>query len=169
VAVIDPAAGKLLGTIPLGGAIPASLGATYTGEALVHGMGYHDGTLAAVAVGSNAVVFIDTATNKVKARTYVGRAPHEAFWTPDGREVWVSVRGQDFIQVLDGKTYQPVAKITVKTPSGRREGGQGASSPCSWQAARGRRRAARRGLHSQQRPALSLPVPKTPRSPRPPG
>ncbi|KAI8467565.1 MAG: 40-residue YVTN family beta-propeller repeat protein [Monoraphidium minutum] len=120
VSVIDPAAGKLLGVIPLGDPLPAALGATYVKEALVHGLGYapNGKTLAAVCVSSNAVVFIDTATNTVKARTYVGRAPHEAFWTPDGREVWVSVRGLDYIQVLDGKTYKPTSRITVPKAPG---------------------------------------------------
>src|SRR3546814_2221712 len=52
-------------------------------------------TLAVVSIGSNSVSFIDTATNAVKHITYVGRSPHEAFFTPDGNEVWVTVRGED--------------------------------------------------------------------------
>jgi DNA-binding beta-propeller fold protein YncE len=63
-------------------------------------------TLAVVAIGSNAVTFIDTATDSVKHVTYVRRSPHEAFFTPDGKEVWVSVRGEDYVAVLDGGTYQ---------------------------------------------------------------
>ena len=50
------------------------------------------------------MTFIDTATNAVKHVTYVGRSPHEAFFTPDGSEVWVTVRGEDYVSVLDGKT-----------------------------------------------------------------
>ena len=46
--------------------------------------------------------FIDTATNAVKHVTYVGRSPHEAFFTPDGKEVWVTVRGENYVAVLDG-------------------------------------------------------------------
>ena len=38
------------------------------------------------------MTFIDTATNAVKHITYVGRSPHEAFFTPDGKEVWVTVK-----------------------------------------------------------------------------
>jgi YVTN family beta-propeller protein len=34
-------------------------------------------TIAVVAIGSNAVNFIDTATNHQKHTTYVGRSPHE--------------------------------------------------------------------------------------------
>jgi hypothetical protein len=37
-----------------------------------------------IAEESNASTFIDTATNAVKHITYVGRASHEAFFTPDG-------------------------------------------------------------------------------------
>src|ERR1700759_4881253 len=73
-------------------------------------------TLAVVAIGSNSVAFIDTATNEIKHTTYVGRSPHEAFFTPDGSEVWVTVRGEDYVLVLDGKTFEE--KTRIKTPSG---------------------------------------------------
>jgi YVTN family beta-propeller protein len=57
-------------------------------------------TIAVVAIGSNAVIFIDTATNSVKHVTYVGRSPHEAFFTMDGKEVWVVVRGEVFCNTI---------------------------------------------------------------------
>jgi YVTN family beta-propeller protein len=62
------------------------------------------------------VTFIDTATNSVKHVTYVGRSPHEAFFTPDGREVWVTVRGENYVSVIDGKTFRE--KTRIMTPSG---------------------------------------------------
>jgi YVTN family beta-propeller protein len=62
------------------------------------------------------VTFIDTATNTVKHVTYVGRSPHEAFFTPDGTEVWVTVRGESYVSVLDGTTYEEKTRIT--TPNG---------------------------------------------------
>ena len=61
---------------------------------------------------------IDTATNKVKHTTYLGRSPHEAFFTPDGKELWVSVRGEDYLAVLDGRTYQETGRIAVPTGPG---------------------------------------------------
>ena len=59
----------------------------------VHVLGFSPDrqTLAVVWIGSNSVTFIDTAMNAVKHTTYVGRAPHEAFFTPDGKEVRVTV------------------------------------------------------------------------------
>jgi YVTN family beta-propeller protein len=75
-------------------------------------------TLVVVSVGSNSVAFIDTATNRVKHIAYVGRAPHEAFFTPDGKEVWITVRGEDFVQVLDGETYQPTLRMQVPNGPG---------------------------------------------------
>lgn len=120
VSVVDPAAGKLLGTIKLGSNLGSGmLTAVYTGQLLVHGMGLSPDhtTVATVCVGSNAVVFIDTATNKVKHTAYVGRAPHEAMWNPEGTEVWVSVRGSDYIQILNGKNYTPTAQVKVGNPS----------------------------------------------------
>ena len=50
-------------------------------------------TLDVVSIGSNSVTFIDTATNAVKHITYIGRSPHEAFFTQDGKEVWVTEMG----------------------------------------------------------------------------
>src|SRR5207245_2928480 len=92
VSVIDPAANKLLGVIRLGEPQPANLSPLYRGQVLVHGLGFSPDhrTLAVVSIGSNSVTFIDTATNVVKHVTYVGRSPHEAFFTPDGKEVWVT-------------------------------------------------------------------------------
>src|ERR1700760_3726709 len=108
VSVTDPVDNKLLGTIRLGDPLPANLSPLYRGQLLVHGMGFSPDhrTIAVVAIGSNAVIFIDTATNSVKHVTYVGRSPHEAFYTMDGKEVWVVVRGENYVSVLDGTTYQ---------------------------------------------------------------
>ncbi|KAA2236581.1 YncE family protein [Salinarimonas soli] len=120
VSVIDPSSNSLLGVIRLGDPQPANLSPLYRGQVLVHGLGFSPDrtTLAVVSIASNAVSFIDTATNRVKHTTYVGRSPHEAFFTPDGREVWVSVRGEDYIAVLDGATYRETARIPVPNGPG---------------------------------------------------
>src|SRR5277367_3913305 len=91
VSVTDPADNALVGAIHLGDPLPASFSPLYRGQLLVHGMGFSPDhrTIAVVAIGSNAVNFIDTATNAVKHVTYVGRSPHEPFFTMDGKEVWV--------------------------------------------------------------------------------
>jgi YVTN family beta-propeller protein len=129
VSVVDPSRNVLLGVIRLGMPSSANLSPLYTGQLLVHGMGFSPDhrTLDVVSVGSNSVTFIDTATNAVKHVAYVGRAPHEAFFTPDGREVWVTVRGEDYVQVLDGRTYRETMRIpvpygpgmTIFSPDGR--------------------------------------------------
>ncbi|RST26405.1 hypothetical protein HMF7854_15230 [Sphingomonas ginkgonis] len=118
VSVTDPADNRLLGVIKLGDPQPMNFSPLYKGQVLVHGLGFSpDGkTLAVVSIGSNAVSWIDTATNTVKHSTYVGRSPHEAFFTPDGKEVWVTVRGEDYIAVLDPTTYKETGRI--KTPGG---------------------------------------------------
>src|ERR1700726_2715902 len=120
VSVTDPAGNTLVGVIHLGDPLPANLSPLYKGQLLVHGLGYSPDhhTIAAVAIGSNAVNFIDTATNSVKHVTYVGRSPHEAFFTPDGREVWVSVRGENYVSVLDGTTYQEKTRIATNNGPG---------------------------------------------------
>src|SRR5712672_2969085 len=120
VSVTDPVDNKLLGAIHLGEPLPANLSPLYKGQLLVHGMGFSPDhrTIAVVAIGSNAVNFIDTATNSVKHVTYVGRSPHEAFYTMDGNEVWVAVRGENYVSVLDGTTYEEKARITVPNGPG---------------------------------------------------
>src|SRR5512138_3640297 len=115
VSVTDPVDNKLLGVIRLGDPQPGNFSPLYKGQVLVHGMGYSPDykTLAVVSIGSNSVTFIDTATNAVKHVTYVGRSPHEAFFTPDGSEIWVTVRGENYISVIDGTTYQEKTRIIV--------------------------------------------------------
>lgn len=120
VSVINPASNKLLGVIRLGDPTPGNLSPLYRGQLLVHGMGFSPDhrTLLAISIGSNSVSFIDTATNAVKHVTYVGRSSHEAFFTPDGKEVWVSVRGENYIAVLDGQTYREKSRIEVPNGPG---------------------------------------------------
>jgi len=118
VSVTDPVDNKLVGVIRLGDPQPGNFTPLYKGQVLVHGMGFSfdHKTLAVVSIGSNSVTFIDTATNAIKHTTYLGRSPHEAFFTPDGNEVWVTVRGEDYIAVLDGKTFEE--KSRIKVPAG---------------------------------------------------
>src|SRR6202011_926983 len=120
VSVTDPADNTLLGVIRLGQPQPANFSPLYYGQVLVHGMGFSPDhrTIVVVAIGSNAVIFIDTATNSVKHITYVGRSPHEPFYTMDGSEVWVVVRGENYVSVLDGTTYEEKTRITVPNGPG---------------------------------------------------
>jgi YVTN family beta-propeller protein len=118
VSVTDPVDNRLLGVIRLGDPQPGNLSPLYRGQLLVHGIGFSPDhkTIAVVSIGSNSVTFIDTATNATKHITYLGRAPHEAFFTPDGNEVWVTVRGEDYVAVLDGRSFGE--KMRIKVPDG---------------------------------------------------
>jgi YVTN family beta-propeller protein len=113
ISVFNPASNTLLGQIKLGNARPDVLSPLYRGEINVHGLGYSPDhkTLIAISNGSNSVTFIDTATNKVKGKTYVGRSPHEGFFSADGKEVWVVVRGEDYISVIDPVTFKETRRI----------------------------------------------------------
>src|SRR6267142_2274136 len=113
VSVIDPSSNKLLGVIRLGDPVPGALSPLYIGQLLVHGLGFSPDhrTLVAVSIGSNSVTFIDTATNKVKGVVYIGRSPHEAFFTPNGKEVWAVVRGEDYVSVIDPITMKETRRI----------------------------------------------------------
>ena len=118
ISVIDPSTNKSLGVIRLGDTQPTNLSPLYRRQLLVHGMGFSpdNRTLVVISVGSNSATFIDTATNAVKHVTYVGRSPHEAFFTPDGKEVWITVRSLDYVAVLDGNTF--LEKTRIQLPNG---------------------------------------------------
>lgn len=120
VSVINPATNTLLGQIRLGNMRPDVLSPLYKGEINVHGLGFSPDhkTLIAISTGSNSVTFIDTATNKVKGTTYIGRSPHEGFFTVDGKEAWVVVRGENYISVIDPKTYKETGRIETTNGPG---------------------------------------------------
>jgi len=120
VSVIDPSANKLLGVIRLGDPVPGALSPLYKGQLLVHGLGYSPDskTIAVVSIASNSVTLIDTATNKVKGVVYVGRSPHEAFFTPNGRELWVTVRGEDYVSVIDPMKMREIRRIHLANGPG---------------------------------------------------
>lgn len=115
VSVIDPSQNKLLGEIKLGKPYPNVLSPLYKGQALVHGLRYskEKKLLAVVAIGSNSVTFISTENNKVLKTVYVGRSPHEPTFTPDSKQVWVSVRGEAYISVIDVDKMVEVRQVPV--------------------------------------------------------
>jgi len=115
VSVVDPSQNKLLGEIKLGIPYPNVLTPLYKGQTLVHGLRYssHKKLLAAVSIGSNAVTFISTENNKVLKTVYVGRSPHEPTFTPDSKYVWVSVRGEGYISVIDVDKMEEVRRVPV--------------------------------------------------------
>lgn len=120
VSVIDPSANKLLGVIRLGEPVPGALSALYRGQLLVHGLGFSPDakTLAVVSVASNSVTLIDTSTNQIKGVIYVGRSPHEAFFTPNGKEIWVTVRGENYVSVIDPVQMKEVRRIEMASGPG---------------------------------------------------
>lgn len=116
VSVHDPSTNRLLGVIRLGKGRPEFLSPLYDMESNVHGLGVSpDGkTLGVIATLTNAVIFIDLATNTVKGKVYVDRNPHEGFFTPDGKQFWVAVRGKDYVTVIDVEKLQVVKNIATE-------------------------------------------------------
>ena len=115
VSVVDPSTNKLLGEIKLGVPFPNVLSPLYRGQSLVHGLGYSSKLkmLAVVSIGSNSVTLISTETDTVLKTIYIGRSPHEATFTPDSRQIWVSVRGEAYISVIDPFLMKEIHRIPV--------------------------------------------------------
>lgn len=115
VSVIDPSTQTLLGEIVLGKPQPDILTALYKGQALVHGLRYNPQIkmLSVVSIGSNGVTFVSTENNKVLKTVYVGRSPHEPTFTPNGKQVWISVRGEAYISVIDVAKMIEIKRVPV--------------------------------------------------------
>jgi YVTN family beta-propeller protein len=116
ITVIDPSTNEVLGTLPLGEArLDALFAPVYYREINTHGLGFApDGrTLAAINVTTNSAVVINSADNSVRDTFYLGRAPHEGFISPNGRELWVAVRGQDYVSVVDLEQGTETHRITT--------------------------------------------------------
>ena len=120
VSVIDPAANTLLGVIRLGDPVPGALSPLYRGQLLVHGMGFSPDhkTLAVVSIGSNSITLIATATNAIQGVVYIGRSPHEAFFTPDGKQLWATVRGEDYVSVIDPLKQREIRRVQTANGPG---------------------------------------------------
>ncbi|HEY4073005.1 MAG TPA: hypothetical protein VGM52_07865 [Herbaspirillum sp.] len=120
VSVFNPATNTLIGQIKLGNQRPDILSPLYKGQINVHGMGFSPDhkTLLVISNGSNSATFIDTATNQVKGITYIGRSPHEGFFTANGKEAWVVVRGEDYISVIDPHTFKETRRIQTDVGPG---------------------------------------------------
>jgi YVTN family beta-propeller protein len=116
VSVIDPKTNEVLGTIPLGqDRLGQILGPVDTSQVGVHGLGFsRDGRLLdVISVDSNAAQLIRTQSNRVATTSYLGRSPHEGFVSPDGKTLWVAVRGQRYVSVLSTRTGREIQRITT--------------------------------------------------------
>jgi YVTN family beta-propeller protein len=121
VSVINPKTDEVLGRIPLGtDRLGQILGPLDRGQVGVHGLGFsRDGRLLdVISVDSNAAQLIRTENNELASTTYVGRSPHEGFVSPDGKTLWVAVRGQRYVAVINTQTGREVGRIgTADGPS----------------------------------------------------
>ena len=120
VSVIDPSTDKLMGQIRFGNGRPEHLSPLDNHEVNVHGLGVSPDNryLAVVSTLTNSVSFVDLMTNLITTKAYVGRNPHEGFFSPNGKQFWLAVRGENYVSVIDMSTQQETQRIiTAKGPS----------------------------------------------------
>ncbi len=67
---------------------------------------------------NDTVQVLDTPTGAVVHSLKPGPAVLHMEFTPRGHEVWVSVRDGDCVHVYDTRTFEKLAEIPAKTPSG---------------------------------------------------
>ncbi|GIZ48308.1 hypothetical protein CKM354_001137500 [Cercospora kikuchii] len=121
VSVIDPNNNTVLGTISFGAArLSNNLNPQNIQSVNSHGLGFsRDGKyIVSLSTLSNTVNVIKTADNSIVTTAYVDRGPHEAFFAPDNRTIWIGTRGVSSIQILDGMNGTALSRImTGKGPS----------------------------------------------------
>lgn len=121
ITVISPYNRTTLGTLSLGDTrLSDVLGPQYLRAINVHGLGFsRDGKyITAITVASNTVTVIRTVDNTVISNTSVARAPHEAFFTPDGRYVWVGCRATSVVDIVDQFTDGGKVVGSIQTQPG---------------------------------------------------
>ena len=122
VSVIDPTSNKLLGVIHLGDSVPGALSPLYRGQLLVHGLGFSPDhrTIAVVSIGSNSITFIDTETNNILGVVYIGRSPHEAFFTPrrQRNSQTSEMRGENYVSVIDPVQMKEMRRVQTANGPG---------------------------------------------------
>jgi YVTN family beta-propeller protein len=79
------------------------LGPQYLESVNSHGLGWsRDGKyIVSLSLLSNTVTVVRTADNSIVSKAYVDRGPHEAFFAPDNRTVWIGTRGVSSVNVID--------------------------------------------------------------------
>jgi DNA-binding beta-propeller fold protein YncE len=115
ISVVNPSTNEYLGEMILGRPYPDVLSPLYKGQALVHGLRYSADLkmLAVVSIGSNSLTLISTETNHILKTIYIGRSPHEPTFTPDNKQIWVSVRGEAYISVIDVNLMIEIKRVSV--------------------------------------------------------
>ncbi|EIB6307158.1 hypothetical protein V1412_003482 [Salmonella enterica] len=122
VSVIDAKTSQNIGNIQLG--YPAEdkrlYSPLYNGEINVHGLSYapHRRELAIVSTVTNSVVRVDTDSGKKIDTIYVGRNPHEPRYTYDEKEIWVTVRGENYVSVIDSINGKEKQRIELESGPG---------------------------------------------------
>ncbi|KIX98043.1 uncharacterized protein Z520_06122 [Fonsecaea multimorphosa CBS 102226] len=105
ITVISPYDNRVLGTIALGSSrLQDVIGPQYVRSTNSHGLGFsRDGKyIVSLSVTTNTVTVVRTIDNSIVSQTWTDRAPHEAFFAPDNRTVWVGTRGTNHVTVVDG-------------------------------------------------------------------
>ncbi|OQU99713.1 hypothetical protein CLAIMM_05309 [Cladophialophora immunda] len=121
ITVISPFTNTVLGTIALGSSrLQDVIGPQYVRSTNSHGLGFsRDGKyIVSLSVTTNTVTVVRTIDNSIVSQTWTDRAPHEAFFAPDNRTVWVGTRGTNHVTVVDGLAGKILGTIhTADGPS----------------------------------------------------
>ncbi len=66
---------------------------------------------------ANTISVIDVATDQSFAAIGTDSQPHHVQGTPDGKEFWVTLYGESYLQVFDATTLKEVTKVDVGAPN----------------------------------------------------
>jgi len=83
------------------------------GQAAVQGMPTPDGRILTANQASNTVSIIDVATDTAYGSVGTGSQPHHVVATPDGKQFWVSLYGENRVQAFDASTLKEVGSVDL--------------------------------------------------------
>ncbi len=83
------------------------------GQAAVEGLPTPDGRILTANQASNTVSLIDVATDTAYGTVGTGLQPHHVVGTPDGKQFWVSLYGENRVQAFDATTLKEIGSVDV--------------------------------------------------------
>lgn len=78
---------------------------------------YPQGRVVVANQNGDVLTVIDVATNLGVAIVPTGKLPHHVLSTPDGKELWVTLYGENRLQVFDANTLKEIASVDVGSPN----------------------------------------------------
>jgi DNA-binding beta-propeller fold protein YncE len=120
ISVTDPYNNMLLGIIRLEGGATRKGMESPSRRSIPPTFGYapNGRTLAIASEASHSVTFLDTRSNSVVYTAMYDYPPAGVTFSPNGKEVWIPVKGKNYVSIFDAKRFAEIARIPMPDEPG---------------------------------------------------